>query len=102
MNARKAFLRVLTVIAPLGLTPLLGWLIAEDYLSFGGGDKDIVILIPWVLWSFIYAVASIVMWVRRAALKRSILWSLGTSTAVLLLIWVVLLLLSTGEMGSKI
>ena len=102
MNIRNAFLRTLTVIAPLGLTPLWAWLIAEDYLSFGGGEKDIVILIPWVLWSLIYAIVGVVMWVKRAALKRSILWSTGISTVVLLLIWVVLLVLSMGGMGSRI
>jgi len=102
MNFRKVFIRTLSVILPLGLTPLWAWLIMEDYLSFSGGEKDIVILIPWILWSLIYAVVGIVMWVKGSSLKRSVLWSCGFSTALLLLIWVVLLILSMNSINIRI
>jgi hypothetical protein len=60
--------RFLTKIAicllPLALTPLLAILISEGYLNLGGGCKDIILLIPWLLWSLLYSVFFIVLWIR--------------------------------------
>jgi hypothetical protein len=33
-------IRLFLSIAPLSMTPLWGYLIAEGYLNFGGGEKD--------------------------------------------------------------
>jgi len=38
--------RLILSIVPLALTPLLGFLIAEGYLNFGGGEKDLFLLVP--------------------------------------------------------
>ena len=36
--------RLILSIVPLALTPLLGFFIAEGYLNFGGGEKDLFLL----------------------------------------------------------
>jgi hypothetical protein len=87
----KALRKLGLCLLPLAVTPLLGFLIAEDYLNFGGGDKDIVLLIPWLLWSVLYGVAFVVCWIKNLPLKRAVLYSTSSATVFLLLTWVVLL-----------
>jgi hypothetical protein len=82
--------RILTAFAPLIVTPALGWATNEGYLNFGGGEKDIILLIPWVLWSMIFAAGSLVCWRRRISLGRSLLWATAWATATLVVLWLVL------------
>ncbi|MGH9175129.1 MAG: hypothetical protein ACRD1H_12270 [Vicinamibacterales bacterium] len=90
-------MRVLTAILPLGLTPLLLYAIAEGHLSFGGGEKDLVLLLPWTLWSLVFAISAIVLWWRqwphRRALQRSALIGLGV------LVLVAVCLAAVGSLG---
>ena len=81
----NAFVRVGTALLPLGLAPLLLILIGDGRLNFGGGEKDILLLIPWVLWSTAFAVSSLVLWHRgwptRRAMRRSALVGVGVLLA---------------------
>jgi len=52
---------------------MLVMLIANGHLDFGGGEKDLVWVLPWVLWSMIFAVSSFILWYRG--------WSLWLSSA---------------------
>jgi hypothetical protein len=59
MNTIK---RIILLISPLLATPLIAFLIAENYLSFGTGDKDIFILVPWAAWSFLFIFTGSYFW----------------------------------------
>jgi hypothetical protein len=69
----RVILRVVISLLPLGLTPVLGRLIAQGYINLGGGEKDIVILLPWLLWSLLFAFSSWVFWRRGRPIGPS-LW----------------------------
>ena len=72
------FLRLILCLFPLLATPLLALLIAEGYLDFGGGEKDLLLLLPWILWSLAFLVFSAVFWCRRVpgVIVKSCGWSI--------------------------
>ena len=84
---------------PISLTPFWGYLIADGYLNFGGGEKDLFLLIPWILWSLLYALIFIIAWIRRKKVKLMLLYSSVGATAVLFLVWGVLFLWSNHLLG---
>ena len=67
-----ALLALALALAPLGLTVLVAWLIMDGYLSFGGGEKDLFLTLPLLLWSLVYLASYLVVWWRRAALGRAV------------------------------
>jgi len=87
-------------LLPLGLSPLWVFLIAEDYLSFGGGEKDLFLLIPWLVWSILYAIIFAVCWAKGMPTKRLLAYSAGGAAVLVVLLWVVLLLWSTRFLGQ--
>ena len=44
--------KLILCIIPLLMTPVWGYLIADGHLDFGGGEKDLLLLIPWMIWLF--------------------------------------------------
>ncbi len=68
-------LRVAVALLPLALSPLLLHLFAYGIIDLGGGEKDIVWLFPWVLWSLIFAASSFVLWYRGWRFARSFVTS---------------------------
>ncbi len=94
-------LRLILCILPLALTPLLGFLIADSYLNFGGGEKDLLLLIPWMIWSLVYFVLFLVFWRRKLSIKRGCGYAAAGATWVLVVIYLVLLVWSGGILGVK-
>jgi len=92
-------LRLALCLLPAALTPLLLYLISESYLNFGGGEKDIILVIPWLLWSILYAIAFAVCWVKRFAIRRTLGYAAGIATAIVAVIWFVLLFVSVRWLG---
>lgn len=64
-------LRVIAALFPLALAPVLVILIANGELDLGGGEKDLVWILPWLLWSIIFAVSSFILWYRGWPFWRS-------------------------------
>jgi len=94
------FLGKLTLcLLPMLLTPIWGYLISDGYLNFGGGEKDLFLLIPWIVWSLIYLLIFIIAWIKRIKIKRILLYSVGGATGILALAWVVLFLWSNDILG---
>ena len=93
--------RLILCIIPLALTPLLALLIAEGHLNFGGGEKDLLLLIPWIIWSLIYAIIFIILWAKRKNLKNIVYLAAGGSTGMMILIWIGLYIFSIAELGIK-
>ncbi len=84
--------RLILSIVPLALTPLLGFLIAEGYLNFGGGEKDLLLLIPWMVWSVVYFVLFLIFWKRKFSIQKGLGYAAGGATGALALIYVVMLI----------
>ncbi len=78
-------------LGPIAVTPLLVLLIAEGYLNFGGGEKDLLLVIPWILWSLVYGIAFAVCWARKLPLRRSLSYAAGGATCLVVLAWAGLL-----------
>lgn len=57
---------------PLALLPLLFHLIAEGHINLGGGEKDLVWLLPWLLGSLLFGGSAMVLWRRGWSLPRSL------------------------------
>jgi hypothetical protein len=85
-------LRVLVCLLPLLLTPLWAYLIADGYLNLGGGEKDLIWLLPWLLWSALFAIAGAISWSRGHSVVGMIKRGLGWATGGLFGIWVTALL----------
>jgi hypothetical protein len=86
------FLKKLAIcILPLALTPLWGFLISEGYLNLGGGCKDIILLVPWLLWSLIYSLIFVVLWIKGRSLGRLIAYSIAGASGVIVMVWIMLL-----------
>ncbi|UCG07787.1 MAG: hypothetical protein JSV83_03810 [Desulfobacterales bacterium] len=93
-------IRLFLSIAPLSMTPLWGYLIAEGYLNFGGGEKDLFLLIPWIFWSLIYAIVFVFFWLRKATIIKTLVWSVCSATGLVFLTWLVMLFWFSGILGT--
>ena len=82
---------------PLAITPALLQLLASGALDLGGGEKDLVWILPWFLWSLLYAISSFVLWRRGWPAFRSIGSSAVVGLAGILL--AALLLAVFGQLG---
>ncbi len=96
---KTAFSRTALALAPLALTPALGWLISAGYLNFGGGCKDIVMIFPWMAWSVLYLVIFIAFTIKKAPLGRTLAWSAGGATGVMAVVFLVIFIWSLAGVG---
>lgn len=83
-------LRVITALLPLGLVPVMVQLIGNGMINLGGGEKDLVWVIPWFVWSLIFGVASLFLWhrgwsLRHASVRSAIVGLAGVLLAALFL-----------------
>src|SRR2546428_11408407 len=81
----RAIIRVLVALLPLFLTPVLGFLLAAGYLNLGGGEKDIIVVLPWAFCSLVYGISCLLFWYRRWPLGRSTFLSVIIAFAGLIL-----------------
>lgn len=90
-------LRLVIALTPLALSPLLAHAIAGGWLDFGGGEKGLAWLAPWVLWSSLFAGGFFVSWYRGRAVLRC------TASAALIglagVLAAALMLASLGQLG---
>ena len=91
---KNALFRIGIGIFPLALTPLLARLIADGYLNFGGGEKDLILLIPWVIWSALFLILFIITWIKKLSIKKGLIYSAGLSLLVIILIWLIMFIIS--------
>lgn len=81
--------RLLIAIAPLLLSLVFAYLLTGA-LSLGGGEKDILLAIPLLAWSFLFLVCFSVAWARRRSILRSVAMSSVVATGVLVALLVAL------------
>ena len=93
------FTKLILCLLPLLMTPIWGHLLSYGYLDFGGGDKDIFLLIPWLFWSFLYLLIFIVAWFKRKKIKVILFYAIGGATGIFALTWIVLFIWSNDFLG---
>jgi len=98
---RRAFFRAGICLLPLAVTPIWIFLIAEGFLNFGGGEKDLFLVIPWLVWSALFLVIGVVAWVRGLSWTRGLAWSAAGATASLVVVGTGLLLFASGLLGVR-
>ena len=90
-------LRVVVALLPLASVPALVHLIASGRLDLGGGEKDLVWVLSWLLWSLLFALNSFGFWRRGWPALRSSAWSAVVGLVGLLL--AAALLAAFGQLG---
>src|SRR5262249_7630276 len=95
-------IRLVTALLPLALTPALASAINAGILNFGGGEKDIILLIPWVLWSLAFAVVALVYWRRKRTLGSSLVLAASWATGLILSLGVIFTLLAPHFIGLSV
>jgi hypothetical protein len=83
-------MKLLLAFVPLLLTVIFAWLVMDGYLNFGGGEKEIILAVPLLIWSLVYLCCYLVLWWRRISLGRSMAVSSGLATGFVVIAWVVL------------
>lgn len=83
MGGMKRFLHIVLALIPFLLAPAWIFLLADGYLDFGGGEKDVLLTLPWVIWSVVFAICSFFLIYRRWAIGRWVVRSALISTAIL-------------------
>lgn len=97
-----SILRIAIALMPLTFTPVIVHLIASGQLDLGGGEKDLVVVLLWLLWSFFFAVTSIILWLRGWPVVRSNVWSAFAGLAGLLGLAVFLILVRQLGVGGAL
>lgn len=89
--------RALSLLWPFLVVPAVVFAIMESWISLGGGEKDIFVALPLLLFAVLYFLAGLLFWARgRAPLSatwRSVL-------AVLLLLVLAWLALFAAELAG--
>jgi hypothetical protein len=71
-------------LIPIGITPGLVYVLAEGWIDFGGGEKDILLAFPYLLWALFFFVASVVLIIKRWPIRRWTMRAAITSGVVML------------------
>jgi hypothetical protein len=75
--------KLMLLVTPLLLTPAWGYFLAEGFINLGGGEKDILMLIPCLARSILFLVSGIVF--RKHAMHTMPLQSLACSAGIILI-----------------
>ncbi|HUE83555.1 MAG TPA: hypothetical protein VMM84_15730 [Pyrinomonadaceae bacterium] len=97
----EIILRIAIALLPLMFTPAIVHLIASGHFDLGGGEKDLVVVLPWLLWSFIFAITSLILWRRGWPVVRSTVWSTFAGLSGLLVTAVFLAFLGQLGVGGR-
>lgn len=93
--------RLLISAAPLAATPVLFALLAAGVLSFGGGEKDLVLLVPWAGWSLLFLAITLVGWRKELSVPRCVLVGMAGATVLSVVGWALLGLVAPGAVGIR-
>ena len=80
--------------APMLMTPGVIYILAESWIDLGGGEKDILLALPYFLWAFIFFAAALVLILKRWPLQRWLLRAAFVSTGAMLVLGVIAYLTS--------
>ena len=74
---------------PVLLTPLVLFALAEGWVDLGGGEKDILLVIPYLILTATFFLCAIILIVRRWPLSRWLKRSAAVSILLLFALGVV-------------
>ncbi|MSO21456.1 MAG: hypothetical protein EXQ56_13565 [Acidobacteria bacterium] len=83
MNMESWYGKLGICLLPLALVPIFFFLTADGYLSFGGGEKDIILIFPMMIWAILYAIAFTGLWVKRNPVWRCAALAVAVATVPL-------------------
>ena len=75
----------------MAFVPVVFLALAEGWGSLGGGEKDIILVFPFALWSIVYAITFGVMWLRHNSTRRCVGYAVFIATVPLPIGWLGLL-----------
>jgi hypothetical protein len=93
----RGMTRVAIALLPLAFVPVLIYLLADSGIRTGGGEKILVWVLPWTLWSLLFGVGSLMFWRRGWPLGRATIWSAAAGLVGILLAAALLAVL--GQLG---
>lgn len=79
--------RAISLLWPLPLVPFTGLAITEGWLNFGGGEKDIILVLPLAAFAIVYVFAALLLWVLGVAPGAAALRASVAAFLFLLVIW---------------
>ena len=93
----RGVLRIAIALLPLALAGVLISLAVYERIDFGAGEKDLVLVLAWILWSVLFAASSFALWRRDRPVARSAVSAAVAATVGVLLMAILLALL--GQLG---
>jgi hypothetical protein len=93
----RSVIRIAIALLPLALAAALISLAVHDRIDFGAGERDLVLVLAWILWSVLFAASSFALWRRGRPMGRSAVSSAVVATVGVLLTALLLALL--GQLG---
>jgi len=71
------------------ITPGVIYILSQSWLDFGGGEKDILLVIPYFVWAFIFFVVALVLIIKNWSFRRWLSRSAWVSVIAMLILWIV-------------
>ena len=75
---------IVLAVLPVALTPAFIVALADGWIDFGGGEKDILIALPYFLLTLFFFITGTTLIVKRWDLRRWVIRSSVVSVGVLL------------------
>jgi hypothetical protein len=89
---KTILIKMLLLVIPILLTPVWYLLLTTGIISFGGGEKDLLVLVPYLLWAILYLGSGAIFW--KHAPRRMVLSGIMYSIITMLILWVAILVYS--------
>ena len=84
MPIENRFIHTVIAITPVLLSPLWVLILAEGWVDVGGGEKDILLAIPYFILTLTFFVCAIVLIIKRWPLLRWIKRASAVALTILL------------------
>jgi hypothetical protein len=98
MLAENRLVQTVVAALPVLLSPLLLFATAEGWLNFGGGEKDILLIVPYFIGTLTFFICAVVLIIKRWPVRRWLVRSTAVSVALLVGLGIVVYLGSGLEM----
>lgn len=77
------FAQAVLAAVPLCLSPILFFATAEGWLNFGGGEKDLLLILPYLIWALVFFLTALILIIKHKPVHY---WLYRAFTVALLVI----------------